>query len=72
MLRGTQDNPIHQLRFDHIVGLRGGKVYYKKLSDTWTHSMSLYCYDKGIELIQVRDAGGGINGAYNVGKGGHQ
>lgn len=71
MTRGAQDNPIEFLRFDHVVGLRGGRVYYKNLSGIWTHDMSVYCFEKGIELIQIRDAGGGINGTYNVGKGGH-
>lgn len=54
MVRGTQENPIHKLRFDHVIGLRGGKVYYRELSGSWCYSASVYCFDNKIELVRVK------------------
>jgi len=33
-MTGTENNPIHKLRPEHLIGLKDNTVYYKGISDT--------------------------------------
>lgn len=33
-MRGTETNPIHKLRPEHLIGLKDTTVFYKGLSDS--------------------------------------
>lgn len=54
---GTEKNPIHNLRPDHIIGLRNTTVYYHELSDSlnmfWAQR---YAFENNITFKKVKKA----------------